>query len=309
MSDFLRLVGAIAALIVGVVGFVNAPDFGDKTENPTPASTITPTTDDESSEKEEVSSAEVSDEEEVTPDEDEGEVPTEENIRDEVLKAVKEVHALLSSTLPGLQKSYSGLNDDLGVVKGDLGDVEKGMVRLSGEVAKLQGWQGTIESRQRTLEDRFSEVSEALADLNEKLNHALSMAHNPIPSSDDGEKEVVRKKLESLASTVDRLERQVSALAEANANSRPSSDDNRNPPPTPMIMYEVEDKGVDYWLRPPTPEDRRADLTLTHPKYKGQRVLYENVPVRELEPECFIFFVKDEWRTWLPPFGIHVKWK
>ncbi len=56
-------------------------------------------------------------------------------------------------------------------------------------------------------------------------------------------------------------------------------------------------------LTEPTDQDIRKDLEITH-NSSGKSVVHSDVPVREVEPGAFIFFINGEWRAYHNEFSV-----
>lgn len=194
MRDFTRVVGALVALCVAVLGYVNAPDF-DQSANQKVAESAT------ASKSEDEKKSEVTEgEREEKPEEDQVEQKSE------------EVKALAVEPEP---------EEDL--IAKSVQDLTIRVNQLALEFSQLQGQQGSIENSLGEIRENLSALTGTLQDINTKLSDvfALSVAGS---QGSQAEQEKLRQEIAEVNSAVSRLENRL------NEKVKPETLSSQSPP-------------------------------------------------------------------------------
>lgn len=197
MRDFTRVVGALVALCVAVLGYVNAPDF-DQSANQKVAESAT------ASKSEDEKKSEVTEgEREEKPEEDQVEQKSE------------EVKALAVEPEP---------EEDL--IAKSVQDLTIRVNQLALEFSQLQGQQGSIENSLGEIRENLSALTGTLQDINTKLSDvfALSVAGS---QGSQAEQEKLRQEIAEVNSAVSRLENRLNESELSRLFSPPTSSDKR----------------------------------------------------------------------------------
>lgn len=196
MRDFTRVFGALVALCVAVLGYVNAPDFDQSAKKQKVAESAT------------ASRSEDEKKSEVTEGETEREDKPEE---DQVEQKSEEVKAPAVEPEP---------EEDLNA-KSVL-DLTIRVNQLALEFSQLQGQQGSVENSLGEIRENLSALTGTLQDINTKLSDvfALSVAGQ----GDRAEQEKLRQEIAEVNSAVSRLEKRL------NEKVKPETLSSQSPP-------------------------------------------------------------------------------
>lgn len=196
MRDFTRVFGALVALCVAVLGYVNAPDFDQSAKKQKVAESAT------ASRSEDEKKSEVTEgEREEKPEEDQVEQKSEEDL----VKA------------PAVEPEPE---EDL-IAKSVL-DLTIRVNQLALEFSQLQGQQGSVENSLGEIRENLSALTGTLQDINTKLSDvfALSVAGQ----GDRAEQEKLRQEIAEVNSAVSRLENRL------NEKVKPETLSSQSPP-------------------------------------------------------------------------------
>lgn len=198
MRDFTRVFGALVALCVAVLGYVNAPDFDQSANQKVAESATVSKSEDEK--KSEVTGGE----REEKPEEQTKQKKSEEDL----------VKALAVEPEP---------EEDL--IAKSVQDLTIRVNQLALEFSQLQGQQGSVENSLGEIRENLSALTGTLHSINTKLNDvfALSVAGQ----GDRAEQEKLRQEIAEVNSAVSRLENRLNESELSRLFSPPTSSDKR----------------------------------------------------------------------------------
>ncbi len=201
MRDFTRVFGALVALCVAVLGYVNAPDFDQSAKKQKVAESATASRS-EDEKKSEVTEGET--EREEKPEEDQVEQKSEEDfVKAPAVESEPEEDLIAKSVL----------------------DLTIRVNQLALEFSQLQGQQGSVENSLGEIRENLSALTGTLQDINTKLSDvfALSVAGQ----GDRAEQEKLRQEIAEVNSAVSRLENRLNESELSRLFSPPTSSDKR----------------------------------------------------------------------------------